>query len=101
MKLFLMSLVAAGGLALTASPAQAQYRYYGSPYRYSAPRYVQPYAWRGYYPGYSYRYPYTRPYYGGGYSGYPYYYGYPGRSSYGTTYGFGFRGPYFTFWYGG
>jgi hypothetical protein len=100
MKLFLLSLVAAGGLALTASPAQAQSRYYGSPYRYYAPRYVQPYARRGYSPGYANRYSYARPYYYGRYSGYPYSYGWPGRYPYGSAYGFGYRGPGFSIWFG-
>jgi hypothetical protein len=104
MKALLLSLCAAAGLALTATPAQAQYRsyyrggygyrpYYGSlsryygfgyrPYSYYRGYGYQPYwsgyGYRPYYGGYGYR-----PYYGG-------YYPYYGRSGFSiSTPGFGF-----------
>jgi hypothetical protein len=96
--------VAAGGLALTASPARADHKY-SVPY-WHYPGYLQPYGWKGYSPGYAYRYSYAAPpsYYWRGYSGYPYSYGWPGGyyNGYypGPTVSFGYQGPYFSFWYG-
>jgi hypothetical protein len=101
----LLSLCAAGALALTGSPAKADppyywhgpghhdrwdRRYYNPGWRYSNP------GWGYYNPGYSYRYyaPYSyyRGYYANPYSYGSYYYG-PGWS-------FGYSGPRASVWFG-
>jgi hypothetical protein len=98
MKALILSLFAAGALALSPTPARAdhgppQHRGYAGhnrPYDWGGPRYYRPY-----------NYGYYRPYYQSYYR-YPYSYAYPyGYSYYGyPQYGVGYTGPNVSFWYG-
>jgi hypothetical protein len=99
MKQLLLGLCAAGALAVSSAPAQAQNWNRGAPqYRGWDQRYYSP-GWRYYNPGYSYRY-YSSPYsYGNRYYGYPYS-GYYSPYYYGPSYGYGVSTPGFSFWYG-
>ena len=104
MKSLLLSLCAAGALALSASPAKADDWHRGYPgYRghyhhhgYYRGGYGD--GWRSYYPGYNYRY--SAPYYGGYY---PYgspYYRYSSPYYYGPGFNFGYGGPRASVWFG-
>jgi hypothetical protein len=99
-KQLLLSLCAAGALALSGTPAKADDWHRGHDQHHRHGWYAgYPYRWGNYGPTYSW-YSYNRPYYGSYTYGYPYYprYG-PYYAGY-PAYGFSYSGPYVSFFYG-